>query len=632
MRPAARRWWAAAAWVGAGLALFAFFLRISLGSRVNSDGANNALQAWDMLHGHVLLHGWLIGDATFYAFELPLNAITELLFGVGNLAAHLASALAYLIVAVCAVALAVTDSRGPARAARGAVVVTVLAAPLLTTLSVALLLEEPDHIGTSAFLLASFLLIDRAPGRRFTAPLLCVILCAGQLSDLTVRYVAVPAVLLVCGYRVLAARRLRSGDAALVVAAAASVPLESLIRAAMRHLGAYSMAAPGARLSPIRLWPHNAAATWLDIRLLFGSVVAPDTKLGSVGGVFGLICLLAAVFGLGRVAWTWRAASRAEQLLCVAIVINIGVFLVSVFPSAIASHEIAAVLPCGAVLAARACVPARITGTPRAFLVVTATALAALVPLAAAATQPPLRPATAPLAAWLEAHGLRYGVAGYWDASVVTVQSGERVQIRAVDIRNKEIFVPIWETNALWYNASRYDARFVVADHLGKYPAAAFEQHFGRPAATYRVASWFVLIYRTNLLRQLGHYPNQLVPARASPPSHFELKTRARNPETSVLRVRGVSPGDRIATLIMSLRTPIPATSSSSTLSSIRGLDKECRLLGLHQIRTTSQGRRSSRRIPRAGAGLSRLTRGPGGSRCPRPRSASTRASACSAC
>jgi len=196
-----------------------------------------------MLHGHVLLHGWLIGDATFYFFELPLNAITELLVGMGNLAAHVASALTYLIVAVCAWPGRDGQPR-PARAARCAVVVTVLAAPLFTASSAGLLLEEPDHIGTSAFLLASFLLIDRAPGRRFTAPLLCVILCAGQLSDLTVRYIAVPAVVLVCGYRVLAARRLRSGGAALVVAAAASVPLESLLRAAMRHLGAYSMAAP----------------------------------------------------------------------------------------------------------------------------------------------------------------------------------------------------------------------------------------------------------------------------------------------------------------------------------------------------------------------------------------------------
>ena len=66
-----------------------------------------------------------------------------------------------------------------------------------------------------------------------------MILCAGQLSDLTVRYVAVPAVVLVCGYRVLAARKLRSGDTALVVAAVVSVPLESALRAAMVHFGAF---------------------------------------------------------------------------------------------------------------------------------------------------------------------------------------------------------------------------------------------------------------------------------------------------------------------------------------------------------------------------------------------------------
>jgi hypothetical protein len=58
-----RRGWIAAACVG-GVLLYAFFLRISLSSPMDSDGANNALQAWDMLHGHLLLHGWLIGDAS----------------------------------------------------------------------------------------------------------------------------------------------------------------------------------------------------------------------------------------------------------------------------------------------------------------------------------------------------------------------------------------------------------------------------------------------------------------------------------------------------------------------------------------------------------------------------------------
>ncbi|MGH3150977.1 MAG: hypothetical protein ACRDOB_09620, partial [Streptosporangiaceae bacterium] len=167
-------------------------------------------------------------------------------------------------------------------------------------------------------------------------------------------------------------------------------------------------------------------------------------------------------------------------------------------------------LPCGAVLAARGLVPARITAMSRAVAAVAATGIIALVPLAAAATRPPVSPASAPLAAWLEAHGLRYGIAGYWDASVVTVQSGNRVQIREVDLyRNIDgqpglkIYVPGWEANVLWYNASWYDATFAVADSYGRYPAADFEHFLGKPAATYRVAGWLVLVYRANLLQRI---------------------------------------------------------------------------------------------------------------------------------
>ncbi|MGH3152823.1 MAG: hypothetical protein ACRDOB_19120, partial [Streptosporangiaceae bacterium] len=102
-RPVARRWLALAAWAAGGLLLFAFCVRISFGERVDSDGANSALQGWDLVHGHLMLHGWIFGDATFYAFELPLNGIVQLLFGIGNLAVHIGSALTYLIVAACAV-------------------------------------------------------------------------------------------------------------------------------------------------------------------------------------------------------------------------------------------------------------------------------------------------------------------------------------------------------------------------------------------------------------------------------------------------------------------------------------------------------------------------------------------------
>ena len=496
--------------------LFGFLLRASFSGRIDSDGANSVLQGWDLVHGHLPLHGWHLGDATFYFFELPLNGIVQLVVGLGDTATHVASALVYLVVAACAVVLAVTGSHGAARAARCAAVIAALAAPLLYTPNVPLLLEEPDHFGTSMFILVSFLLVDLAPSRRFTPPLLAVILCAGQFSDLTVRYVAVPAIVLVCAYRMLAARRLRSADLAIAVAAVVSVPLDTLLGAIFTHLGGFAVKRPLDKLSSPHLWHQHWFVTWLDIRILFGAVTSPHIKFGTLGTAFAWVFLLAALAGLVRVAWTWRRASRAEQLLAVAIVTNVGAYVISVMPLPYTgSHEVIAILPCGAVLAARALVPARIRDPLLVFAAVAVTALIALLPLVTAAARPVLRPATAPLAAWLVAHKLSYGIGGYWDASVTTLQSGGHVRIRAVDLHknvNKPgwtINIPNWETNALWYDKKRHDATFAIADLHGPYPATAFQQVFGKPAVAYRVDGWIILVYRHNLLPLLRPMPPQ---------------------------------------------------------------------------------------------------------------------------
>jgi len=554
---------AVAAWVAGSFALFGLFLRISLSSHVNSDGAINALQAWDLLHGNVLLHGWRIADANFYFLELPLNAITAAVFGLGDFAAHAASALTYMFVTLCAVALAVTGSRGAARAVRCAVIIMVLAAPLLSAVSLRLVLEEPDHIGTSVFVLGSFLLIDWSArqraglrggtgglsppepaasarqraglrggtgglsppepaasarqraglrGGRFTAHLPCMILVAGQFSDLTVRYVAVPAVVLVCGYRAIAARKLRSPDTALVAAAIASVPLTTALSAVIVRLGGFTALAPWAQIAPARTWPHHVPVTLGNIRLLFGAVHEQSTKMGVAGSAFGLACLLAAVFGLVWVVCRRSRATRAEQLLCVAVVCNIGIDVISTAATPANPHELAVILPAGAVLAARAIVPARISFLPAAFIAVALTAVAAIAPLAAAATAAPVKPFMGPVTTWLDAHGLRYGIAGYWLAASGTLQAGDEIQIRTVDLGKKirgsgrELVDSGYQVEPSWYDPSLHDATFVIADPGAGFPVDMFERAFGRPAATHAVGGYTVLIYRTNLLRLL-HRP-----------------------------------------------------------------------------------------------------------------------------
>ena len=500
-----RRQLAAATSIVGGMALLAFYLRISFTLGVTSDGANNALQAWDMLHGHLLLHGWIIGDATYYTFDLPVLAVTEIFFGLRDVASHVAAALIYLIVTVSAVALAVTDSRGLARAARCGVVIAVLTAMFQVKSNASYVLGAPDHTGTSVFLLVSFLLIDRVPARRYTSPLLLAILCAGQIGDATVRYVAVPAVAVVCGYRVVAARKVRTGDAANVLAAAVSVPLAFAVRAVMLHVGAYQMVAPKTAISRPRQWPHNAALAWHAIRVLFGaSVGSGSPALRDAGYILGLACLLAAAAGVARVVWTWRTASRAEQLLCAAIIINLAAYVVSTLPARTNPYEVVAILPCGAVLAARACVPRHIVGTLRAGLATGLAAIAALLPLTTTAVHPAGAVPTAPLGAWLKAHGLTYGLAGYWNSSAITLHTGNGIQVRAVVMNGRQVIPYDWETNTLWFDAFRHDATFVITDLAGNNglsPSA--EQYFGKPEKIGHVAHWVILIYQKNLLKQV---------------------------------------------------------------------------------------------------------------------------------
>jgi hypothetical protein len=506
--------------------LLALLFRISLSVPANSDGANNALQSWDMLHGNLLLHSWILSDAAFYTFEVPLYAITEIFTGLHSVSIHLGAALTYLIVVASAVAVARTGSRGLSTAVRSGVVIAVLAAPLLTVPGVGFVLENPNHTGTVAIVLVSFLLIDRAPAWRFTPPLLCAILIAGQVGDATVRYAAVPAVLVVCAYRVLATvkiRRgvnlrkrvnLRTGDAAIAAAAVASVPLASLARAAIVHFGGYAIHPPNSVIAPMGFWGHHAVLVLQDIQSLYGATTL-GAVVGPAGAVFGWACLAAAAYGFAKVIWNWRTASRAEQLLVAVIVINFATFVISSIPVPGNAWEIVAVLPCGAVLAARASVPAYIADARRAQVAIAAVAVVALLPLAAAATVPPATPYTVRLATWLETHRLTYGIAGYWDASSVTVQSADRVQVRAVTLANpagQPWLGPFdWETNASWYDARQHDATFIIADADNTIPSpnqnftvTQFEKYFHRPVATYHVAGRVILIYRTNLLTYLA--------------------------------------------------------------------------------------------------------------------------------
>ncbi len=135
------------------------------------------------------------------------------------------------------------------------------------------------------------------------------------------------------------------------------------------------------------------------------------------------------------------------------------------------------------------------------------TAVVAVLPLASAATQPLDVPATTKLTAWLEAHHLQDGLAGYWDADSATVQAHDKVMIHDIDLRKGGgLALPGYEASKFWYDPSRHDATLVVPSCTGSTRSPPSRGTWGRQAATHRIGNYIVLIYRKNLLTMFTPY------------------------------------------------------------------------------------------------------------------------------
>ncbi len=158
-----RWWWAAGLAVAAAL-LFTAYLRLSNTYPEDSDQANLGLQAWDMLHGNLLLHGWVLSDVSFYTTELPQYMLLELIGGLNTGTFHAAAAMTYTLTLLLAAMLARGRATGRRGVARALIAGGIMLAPQLG-FGVFILLLTVGHIGTSVPLLVTWLVLDRARPR-----------------------------------------------------------------------------------------------------------------------------------------------------------------------------------------------------------------------------------------------------------------------------------------------------------------------------------------------------------------------------------------------------------------------------------------------------------------------------------
>ena len=138
------------------------------------------------------------------------------------------------------------------------------------------------------------------------------------------------------------------------------------------------------------------------------------------------------------------------------------------------------------------------------------TALAALLAcycamLGFAAAQQQAPPANAALAVWLQQHGLRSGLAGYWEASVVTVETEGAITMGSVTRQRSGRLAPRhWEQDMRIFDPVTHRADFVVLAPDSPMSESDVLRTFGPAAHVYRYETYTILVWGKNLLPDLG--------------------------------------------------------------------------------------------------------------------------------
>jgi hypothetical protein len=499
--------WCAGSLLAAG-GLFFLYLRQASTWRVDSDAAANVFQAWDMLHGNLLLHGWWVSDVSFFTTELPEYMLVETVRGVSPEVVHVCSALTYTLLVLLAALLAKGHARGREGVVRALLTTGMMLSPG-TYLGRDAVLGAPNHTGTGVSVLLILLLIDRAEEpdgwkRRWPVPVAALLLLTWvQIADPLATYAAALPLALVGGGRAITAlrrRRSRPGawryDLALTAAAAGSVPLARACLAGVGSLGGFSVSpVPGTLFGSLAAVPTHALAVGESILVLFGAdFFGRPSQAGTVPAVLHLAVVAVAALALLAGLRQFFRLDRIGQVLVAGTIIMLaaGVFGTHL-PTVDFAHEIAIVLPFGAVLAGRLLAGPLIRGRLQPVLAVgLAVYLGTLCYSAAAAAPAP--PQNQAAADWLVAHHLRYGLAWYWQADSITLDSGGQVTV--APLWPGTVAAYHWEAKASWFDARSHYANFVVTED----PSGAAWRSLGRPAQTYHYEQYTIMVWHENLL------------------------------------------------------------------------------------------------------------------------------------
>jgi hypothetical protein len=494
--------------------LFVLFKFASL-TPINSDAVQNILEVTSILHGNIILHGWYLTSDNFYVSDNPFFFIGRLIWGKSETGIYGPPFLIYIFLITAMILIIRSYSRELISQAIGfGAVLFYIATPGMGSLA-PIVFVGAQHIAVLGFCLYGWLTLERiqTQSRKSQLLRLAVVYAACTFivffSDPMGTMMFLPPTLIGLYFAFLSSyrSRLQIGMGGLTLAVFLTAHLALLM---IHAAGGFSIV-PSFNLNFVSAadFGENIEGELFGLLHLAGAYFfgRPAQNIGTLVSVIRLVGLgiMSAVITTAlRRGFRGNEGWNLRFVLSIAILVDLassgvsadftGALVPSVLDGGAAVRYLTPTILFGGLLVALELptllkrVQNRKALIGYISLCVGGVIATTSVFLIHGVQRWPEKPAVARSSAtavgnWLFQHGLTRGVAPYWNASIITALSGQRVVVRAVIDQNDHLEPFNWLSNAHWYSIKN-PPQFVIYAKNNQFGVTArtIKETYGSPS------------------------------------------------------------------------------------------------------------------------------------------------------
>lgn len=490
------------------IALFFIYNHLARTIFRGSDDASILLEAQSMLNGNLFLKGWSLPPDTFWTIDTTVNVICMAIRGFTPSLMYNVPAIVYSLTVIISMIIAVGKRSVHESIVNISIVFIIIAIPSLVLTQY--LAHTAFHIGTILLFLLSILIMEKIDIVKLKYLLIFVVMTLANIGDPIALYILTIPMIFVLTLKFYYGGR-KKEELFIIITLVIAVVASKIILLMVGHFDGFSFSPLAGPISITSFEDLPKRIVWeiggiLDLFGIdpFNQHLISKQSLEAIIRLPALCLIIVCLFQVIRM--TIKKKMKGDlvcQILGVCIVFDLAAFIFSAYPlEKSSSRYLLPVIILGAIIAGRYIYINKNKQYIYLFSVAILGILYSIffIPNLFA---PVPHNATEKMENWLHSNNYTYGYGTYADASIITLNTNNRVKVRPVMTKDGKIIPFNWLSTEEWYrDTSGYFLIYEDSDWTGLNLNTATAT-FGPPSQTKYIDQYTVLIWDKDITPEL---------------------------------------------------------------------------------------------------------------------------------